>query len=180
MGERLTERQRELVEKNHNLIYGFANRNKLSVDEYYDILAIGLCRAAKMYDANNGAFSTFAYICMKNALVNYWEQNCAKGVIPNNKIVSYDTPNFLNNVSSDNGYINCFTENDYTCDIVMSNMMYESFCSLLTETERLVVDLLIKSIPQVQIAERMGCSKQNIRYYIDRIRKKFAKHLATY
>ena len=39
MNNQLTKEQQELVEKNHNLIYGFANKNKLNIEEYYGILA---------------------------------------------------------------------------------------------------------------------------------------------
>ena len=42
----LTKEQKELVENNHKLIYYYIHKNGLSVDEYYDILAIGLCKAA--------------------------------------------------------------------------------------------------------------------------------------
>ena len=175
----LTEQQQELVEKNHNLIYGFANRHKLPIDEYYDILAIGLCKAAQKYNNGNGVFSTFAYTCMKNVLFNYWKKNNAMGAIPDNKIVSYDTPNLFDNVSSNNGYINCLVGSDYTCDTAMSNMMYESFCDLLTDSEKIIVKLLMDSIPQIQIAERMGYTRQSVGYYISQIRKKLTKYLET-
>ena len=42
----LTAEQQQLVIENHNLIYDFAKRKNLIIEEYYDILAIGLCNAA--------------------------------------------------------------------------------------------------------------------------------------
>lgn len=55
-----------MVEKNHNLIYGFLHKYKLSEDFYGDA-AIGLCKAAENYDESKGSsFATYAYKCMFN------------------------------------------------------------------------------------------------------------------
>ena len=55
-----------MVEKNHNLIYGFLHKYKLSEDFYGDA-AIGLCKAARSYDETKGSsFATYAYKCMFN------------------------------------------------------------------------------------------------------------------
>lgn len=179
MGETLAKQQQELVEKNHNLIYKFAHQNNLSIDDYYDVMAIGLCYAAKAYDESKGAFSTFAYTCMKNELSNYWRSIHARGAIPIEKIVSYDAS--ASEDSSDNeGFLNCFADNSCTCDIATSNVMYESFCNLLTDKEKIIVELLMNSLTHTQIAERMGCSKQNIGHYVYHIRKKMKEYFRNY
>lgn len=55
-----------IVEENHNLIYGFLHKYKLSEDFYGDA-AIGLCKAAQSYDESKGSsFATYAYKCMFN------------------------------------------------------------------------------------------------------------------
>lgn len=46
----LTQQQQHLVEDNHKLIYFYLYRNSLSVDEFYDVAAIGLCKAAITYN----------------------------------------------------------------------------------------------------------------------------------
>ncbi len=67
MDDALSKDQQDLVSDNHNLIYSYANKMNLDINEYYDLLAIGLCKAAKMYDPNRGyAFSTYAYFVMRN------------------------------------------------------------------------------------------------------------------
>ena len=40
--------------------------NNLPQDEYYDIAAIGLCKAALKYDTSKGAFSTYVYRAIGN------------------------------------------------------------------------------------------------------------------
>ena len=76
-----------MVEENHNLIYGFLHKYKLSEDFYGDA-AIGLCKAAESYDASKGsAFATYAYKCMFN--------ECRKTMREEKhriKAISYETP----------------------------------------------------------------------------------------
>ena len=68
---RMTDEQRKLVEDNHNLIYGFLNKKELT-DDYYDIVALGLCKAAMNYDESKGRFSTLAFKCMDREIGIYY------------------------------------------------------------------------------------------------------------
>ena len=63
----LTDEQKKLVEDNHNLIYFTIHKYNLDIEEYYDIFALALCKAAINYDINKGpTFSTYAVWAMKN------------------------------------------------------------------------------------------------------------------
>ena len=66
---KLNTEQRELVEDNHDLIYGFMVKYKLDFNTWYDICAIGLCKASIAYDGSSN-FSTLAYHCMRNQVSN--------------------------------------------------------------------------------------------------------------
>ena len=66
MSIQLNDEQRKLVADNHNLIYQYLIDNNLPQDEYYDIAAIGLCKAALKYDTSKGAFSTYVYRAIRN------------------------------------------------------------------------------------------------------------------
>lgn len=59
----LNDMQKKMVEDNHNLIYSFLLKHKLNIEEWYDIAAIGLCKAARCYDGST-EFSTLAYTAM--------------------------------------------------------------------------------------------------------------------
>ena len=64
---KLNNEQRKLVEDNHNLIYQYLIDNNLPQDEYYDIAAIGLCKAAIGYDVSKGVtFGTYVYQSIRN------------------------------------------------------------------------------------------------------------------
>ena len=61
----------KLIIENHNLIYSYAIKNHLDIDEYYDILAIALIKAAENYKPEYGTlFSTFAFRIMRNTIIH--------------------------------------------------------------------------------------------------------------
>ena len=67
----LDEQQKKLVEENHNLIYYALGKYRLNQEEYYDILAIGLCKAAIAFDSERSKFSTFAMNIMYNEFLQH-------------------------------------------------------------------------------------------------------------
>lgn len=75
----LNEEQRRLVDENEKLIYGCAHQYGIKLDEYYDVLAIGLCKAGMTYDENKGEFSTYAYTVMwREYLTEVDKKKCKK------------------------------------------------------------------------------------------------------
>ena len=94
---RLTDEQRKLVEDNHNLIYSFAISRKISIEEYYDLLAIGLCKAAYYYNPEKGKFSTIAYIRMQHELIALRAYKNKLSNVPTEKLVYYDHNKYDNN-----------------------------------------------------------------------------------
>lgn len=69
---KLNKEQQKLVSDNHDLIYRFLNVRRLSMDaveDWYGAAAVGLCKAAYIYDSKSGCdFETLAYIAMNNEL----------------------------------------------------------------------------------------------------------------
>ena len=59
--EQLTLDQQRIVSENHNLIYSLANKKNINLDEYYDVLAIGLCKAAIAFDNKKVVFFLHPY-----------------------------------------------------------------------------------------------------------------------
>ena len=87
----MTEEQKKLVEDNHNLIYFVLHKHNLPIDEYYDILAISLCKSGIHYDENKSKFSTFAVYNMEQDLKMEFRRNEALKRSKYEKI-SYNTP----------------------------------------------------------------------------------------
>lgn len=181
--KQLTKAQQELVSKNHNLIYSFAQQKKLALDDYYDLLAIGLCKAAKIFDKNKGEFSSVAYECMYNEVKMYWGYISKKTSVPEEMILHYDQVSLgIDHAHSDEGdnsgsnilYYLADTTSVY--DIVADNTMLEILINLLTEKEKIVVQFLMQGFTHKEIAAMMNCKRQNITYFVAQIRKKFTHY----
>lgn len=75
----MTELQKKIVEENHNLIYDIIYKHSWELEETYDLCAIGLCCAAITYDDTKGAkFSSYAYVCMYNEVMQQFRKSRAK------------------------------------------------------------------------------------------------------
>jgi RNA polymerase sigma factor (sigma-70 family) len=173
MDRQLTKRQQDLVAKNHNLIYQFAKDKKLPIDEYYDILAIGLCKAAKVYDEKKGEFSTIAYSCMRNMLSNHFRDTRRKRDIPKEMILYYDATYTSNDSENKNDYLNSLSCDRSTYDIVSDNMIITTFFNMLNQKEKAIVKLLIIGLSQKEIAQKLQCKAYNIQHAVSKIRKKY-------
>lgn len=177
MKKPLTKEQQNLVTENHNLIYEFAKRKHLAIDEYYGLLAIGMCQAAQIYNGESGKFSTVANKCMNNILVNHYEHLSSQRSIPEDMILSYDASNGGEDGDNNSCFLDSLADSRCTHDIVVSGIMSEILINLLSEREQMVVNLLVNGMTQDKIAERMGCKRQNIGYYIKQIRKKWIVYM---
>lgn len=69
---KLTEAQQELVEKNINLVYFYAEKFVGTVpvekDEIHSVMMLGICKAAVTFNPEKSKFSTYATRCMRNEL----------------------------------------------------------------------------------------------------------------
>jgi RNA polymerase sigma factor (sigma-70 family) len=172
----LTEEQRKLVEENHNLIFKYAIKNNIDIDEYYDLLAIGMCKAALVFDTTKGAFSTVAYHCMGNEMNMHRRHMNRMYIIPNNMIFSYDA--YMNNDCKDGeNFLSTISSDIYSDEVAIGNVMLSELITTLTVKEKRVMALLIDGYTQSEIAEEMNCSRQNVWKYVSRIRKKMFDYL---
>lgn len=167
----LTSTQQKFVEDNHNLIYGAAYKYKINLDEYYDILAIGLCKAAMQFNESKGQFSTFAYQTMLSEYLKVIRHNKIKRAIPENMVVSL-------NVKIDNGnenpiFIADIIPDDDNMEGTVDLKDYVTFlCSKLERQEdKDIVVLLADGMTQVEIAKSLGVSRQIVGQRVSRIRK---------
>ena len=174
--KRLTTEQQKLVEQNHNLIYDFAKRKNLNIEEYYDILAIGLCKAAQIYNPEKGELSTIANTCMNNEMIVYYRDINKKGNVPEEIIVSGNKEIGSNNI--ENITIFDTISDDYNIsDDVVNKVMCSSLIDSLTNKEKIVVECIMNGFTQKQISEKLNCSQQNVYHMILKIRKKCKKYL---
>lgn len=167
----MTKFEQQLATDNHNLIYGFINRYKLDLEEYYGILALALCKAAQHYDKIKGSFSTVVYTFMINAVKNHIK-------IKNRYKISL--------VYLDADYTDSNDDNENLFDVIMSNNLNlddkvegkeisQILLSMLSDKEKQIVIDRVNGLSEEQIAIKMGCTQQNIHAWIQKIRGKWNK-----
>ena len=172
---RLTNEQQKLVSDNYGLIYKYIIDNNIDEEEYYDILCIGICKAAKAFNKNKGRFSTLAFRCMENEINSYKRKQIKQSVIPESLIVSYDST--IKTIDGCDMRISDFIADD-SFDITMfDNSSMIKFADSLSKNEKIIVNLLLGDMNQTDIAKVIGCKKQNVGYHIKKIREKAKKFL---
>lgn len=171
----LTPEQRKLAEKHHNLIFYFMKRKRLDQEEFYDILAIALCKAVRSYDPSEYAFATYCYRCFENALRMH---------IRDNKRRVQSAPFSAFEIHDDSGDIDNVIEETVSCekaiqtfDELETYMAMEGFVSRIPEKLRQVLDLHIKEYTQQQIAEILGISQPQVSRRLARIRALYKKYI---
>lgn len=171
----LTPEQRKLAEKHHNFIFYFMKRKGLDQEEFYDILAIALCKAVRTYDPSEYAFATYCYRCFENALRMY---------IRDNKRRVQSAPFSAFEIHDDSGDIDNVIEETVSCekaiqtfDELETYMAMEGFVSHIPEKLRQVLDLHLKEYTQQQIAEILGTSQSQVSRMLAKIRILYKKYI---
>lgn len=168
----LTESQRELAGKNHNLIYKFAKIKEADLEEFYGVLAIGLCKAARAYDASSGyKFSTLAYRCMDNEYKMYWREELSSRHIPSNMIVSYNK--MMEDDDSEGAeFLGIISNRLDSCSLDYSRVETLEFFHSLSDIQKIVLNGLMDGYRDSELAEYTGFSRSYINHIKKTIRKK--------
>jgi len=168
----LTEEQRKLAEKNHNLIFGFAKSRKIDLREFYDLLAIGLCKAAKNYDPQEGyQFSTIAYKSMENEWISHLRTELRPSHIPDDLIISYNAEmrkedgkrtQFLDYIAD---HLGCADEE---CLVFI-----RAFINRLPELDRKIIRMLLFGYSAREIAHSLLISEKTVYNTKRKIRRRW-------
>lgn len=169
----LNDEQRKLVEDNHALIMWYANKHSLDINDWYDILAIALCKAAFYYDKGKGTpFSTFASICMSS---DVWMELRTRGrsIERTSDLLSLEYE-----YRDDNGEIYEFSdliqdESVNTENYVITKIVLDNCKARLTKKEQHIIDMLLAGDRQSTVASKLGVSRQRVGQAVDRLRKQY-------
>ena len=159
----ITNEARKLVEENHNLIYSFLYKYHLDVEEWYDLAAIGLCKAANTYNNDKSGFSTYAYKCMYTTIMQEKRKENAMRTIPQNQIVYYE--NKLNEESKDNDtstFLNYIPSKQNVETETISTLSLDNIENELVGNKRKVFLMLKEGYTQCEISKIIGISKQRV------------------
>lgn len=172
----MTESQRKLAEDNHNLIYSFLNIRNLDVEEYYDIMAIALCKAAKTFDGEKAKFSTYAFYLMKNALYIDYREKSKLSAIPEYMIDHYEA--YIeddDNKRKETTYLELMDSGIDTESDAMASMLLDKCDEILSERDNQIIRLRLCGYTQQEIADKMGVTRSRINGILKSIKDKLAK-----
>lgn len=168
---KLTTEQQRLVEDNHNLIYGYLNKKNLKIEEWYDVCAIGLCKAAQTFNAEKGAqFSTYAYLIMQNQVWQESRMKISKKRVPENMTYSYDAE-----VAELDGvdFSKMISGSENVEDKCITNVIFNDFLSGLNARHRKIMLLRLNGYKQKDICKIVGCSQPQVSRVLEKARKLF-------
>lgn len=174
--KKLNDKQREFITQNHNLIYSFLYANKLDVDDWYDVAAIGLCKSVLMYDNSKSKFSTYTYKCMWNQVhIEMRKQNAIRRA-DDNAVLYYDAMLAYNDDGDECSFLNLIPDLKYDTgkQAMIRIALYDVFRKL-NDKEQSVLRLLARGYRQREVATLTSYSQA----YVSRIQKK-ARLLCQY
>ena len=167
----MTEEQQKLVEQNHNLIYFYLHKYHYSIEEFYDVAAIGLCKAAIHYDGNISAFSTFALKCIHNEVMCTIRSAKATHRIPESKIdsLSQQTYNEDDKLKLE-GLLSDVVDVE---DEAVVNAAFEKFWDSISEEDREILRLVSEGYTQKDIGSRLGTCQVTVSRRIEKLKNAF-------
>lgn len=156
------------------MIYSFLYKYHLDVEEWYDIAAIGLCKAANTYNNDKSEFSTYTYKCMYTTIIMEKRKENAMRTIPQNQIVYYE--NQVNESSKDNDtstFLNYIPSKQDIENETISALSLENIENELVGNKKKVFLLLREGYTQCEISKIIGISKQRVSKIKQEITEKY-------
>ena len=154
----LTEEQKKFAEENHNLIYSFLVNKKLNFEKYYDIVAIGFCKAVKSYESSKGSFSTYAYICMSNEVKMDWRRTEQRAQEYGVVLISLDEPI----IGTEDLTVKDTLPHPESVESLLKYERYLEIINSLPPPMNEVVNLSIQGYSQSEIAQEMRYSQSYV------------------
>ena len=162
----LTTEEQDFVEENHNLIYYWLNRNKLGIDEWYDIVVFGYLDAVREWFCrpdlrDKWKFSTIANMCMQRSVVQEHKRRLTKKRAA--VVVSLEEL--------------IYTEQKATQeDILSPALLMTDLERLLTNQQLYIVKMLLSGYKKPEIARVFGISRQGIHKRIAVIKDRLSEY----
>lgn len=168
----ITNEQQQVIEENHNLIYSFLQKYNLSVDDWYGLAAIGLCKAAITYKNGVSSFSTYAYKCMFTTVWSEKRKEKQSGTIPNHQILYYQSELDNNSDGDTNCFMNYIPSETNVEDDALTEVIFEEYNSKLNGREKTIFRMFKEGYKQREIGKKVGCSQAQV----SRVRKKLLQY----
>lgn len=170
-----TNEYQDFVTRHHNLIYHCIRKHNLDEEEYYDLFAIALCRAAMTYRDDGGAgFAQYAITCMEHEMCRdfeYRHYQCRD----ENRVMS------LCEFDDENGKddrTQILQDRQNVVEMVAFRDAMERTYQRCTKKQKKILALVACGYSQTETARMMGVTHQRIQMQMREIRSKLALEIA--
>lgn len=161
----LTEAQRVLAEENHNLIYYCLKKYKFdNIEEYYDVAAIGLCKAARSYRSQCGQFSTFACRVIQNELYQ---------TLRKKRITAVSLHTSLRDADGTLTLLDMISGFERTEDEVLDVIAFMQTLHALPPNKQRIIRLLANGATQQEVAAMTGYSQAQVSRTLAKLKTAF-------
>lgn len=144
----------KLFEDNYGLLVSqalsFCPRNQNELDDYIQVAAIGMMKACETYDADQSKFSTFAIVCIRNAIKNHLRKEKKS-----NRLAFYD------DLDRRQAYI--------------ADSLFDVLPDSLTEKEKFVIKLRIEGYSYKEAAELLNMPVHRLKNFVYNTYRKIRK-----
>ena len=169
----LTDFERKFATENHNLVYGFLNRYRYSLENYYDVAIFAFLKAVQIYNRREDLRSKYdfpfiSWQYMRSEIGNHYRTEDAKKRKPSGILVSLDAE-----------YAE--TENLYNCIGVVGGKSPESevvamervteLLNSLSDTQRKIAELKIDGYSSKEIYSALEMKPSTYYVEVNRIKK---------
>ena len=147
----------------------------LSVDDYYGLAAIGLCKAGSKFDGSKSKFSTYAYKCMFTTVFTEIRDRKAEKRIPENQLLYYQAEFDDSNGGDTSTFMNYIPSSENVEESVLTEIVFDEYMSKLKDRDKKIFILFSEGYKQGEIGKIVGCSQAQV----SRVRKKLCKYLVS-
>lgn len=166
----LNDKQRKLIEENHNLIYSFMNSKHLiedNISDWYGTCAVALCKAALTFDESLGfQFSTYAYKCMNKEVSHVLRQRSIQSACSLDDFITEEKDLTLGEIIAD--------KHNRFDDMELRLLLDRKAETLPKHKKAIIIDCIYSGLTQTDIAAKYGITRQRVskiyQEFIDKIR----------
>lgn len=160
----MTSEAKKLVTENHNLIFYFLNKRNMSVEEWYDILAIALCNAAETFDENKSKFATYASKCMSYAVCKELQLQEHSNRKINKNTWSYEEKIKGELYNRDDATVQSILPNIFNTESeAITNVVFLDCYNQLCERDKKIVSMLANGYNMKEIGRRFDITSEAVR-----------------
>ena len=165
----LTEEEKEMAEKYHNMVYAFLHQKGYNIEEYYDIAVMGYLKAVQKYSRDDNlklkwSFKAICYNDMHREIGNQTKKENTKKRMPEGGFTSLDLQMEDSNESFINSIVTQTLEDEFFAeyDRLEEADRIKNILSQLTDIQRKIAILKASGKPMHYISKKLHISLKSI------------------